>query len=61
MIKVNEDDTLLTAFKRMRADDVSQLPVMNENNLVGIVDEEDIMLSVYRNEQLFLSPLAPSW
>ena len=58
MIKVNEDDTLLTAFKRMRADDVSQLPVMNEHNLVGIVDEEDIMLSVYRNEQLFSQPVS---
>ena len=58
MIKVNEEDTLLTAFKRMRADDVSQLPVMRENKLVGIVDEEDLMLNVYRNEPLFSKPVS---
>ena len=58
MIKVSEQDTLLTAFKRMRAGDVSQLPVMNENQLVGIVDEEDILLNVFRQEQLFSQPVS---
>ncbi|MAI41701.1 MAG: cystathionine beta-synthase [Gammaproteobacteria bacterium] len=58
MIKVSEQDTLLTAFKRMRAGDVSQLPVMNENQLVGIVDEEDILLNVFRKEQLFSQPVS---
>ena len=58
MIKVGEQDTLLTAFKRMRAGDVSQLPVMNNNQLVGIVDEEDILLRTYKNEQLFSQPVS---
>ena len=31
VISVGPDDTLLTAFKRMRGADVSQVPVVDEN------------------------------
>ena len=38
VISVRPDDTLLTAFQRMRLADVSQLPVMGEDGkVVGIV------------------------
>lgn len=37
------DDSLDSAFKRMRANDVSQLPVISEGRLVGILDESDIV------------------
>src|SRR5262249_51848695 len=37
------EDTLLTAYHRMRSADVSQLPVLVERRLVGIVDESDIL------------------
>jgi cystathionine beta-synthase len=40
---VGPDDTLLTAYGRMRRGDVSQLPVLDEGRLVGIVDESDIL------------------
>jgi len=43
---VGPDDTLLTAFGRMRRADVSQLPVLEEGRLVGIVDEGDILARV---------------
>ncbi|NBB52977.1 pyridoxal-phosphate dependent enzyme [Rhizobium sp. CRIBSB] len=36
-------DTLDTAFKRMRGADVSQLPVIQDGRLVGILDESDIV------------------
>ena len=43
---VGPDDTLLTAYGRMRRADVSQLPVLEEGKLVGILDESDILSAV---------------
>lgn len=40
---VGPDDTLLTAYGRMRRGDVSQLPVLENGRLVGIIDEGDIL------------------
>ncbi|HZH06318.1 MAG TPA: cystathionine beta-synthase, partial [Lautropia sp.] len=40
---VGPDDTLLTAYNRMRQADISQLPVMQDNRLVGILDDSDIV------------------
>src|SRR6202043_4099458 len=45
-VTVGPEDTLLTAYNRMRAADVSQLPVLREGRLVGIVDESDILAGV---------------
>ncbi len=42
-VTVGPEDTLLTAYHRMRAADVSQLPVLVERKLVGIIDESDIL------------------
>ncbi|HEY4943896.1 MAG TPA: pyridoxal-phosphate dependent enzyme [Rhizomicrobium sp.] len=42
-VTVGPEDTLLTAYNRMRSADVSQLPVLVERQLVGIVDESDIL------------------
>ena len=36
-------DTLDTAFKRMRGADVSQLPIIQDGRLIGILDESDIV------------------
>jgi cystathionine beta-synthase len=53
MVSVSAQDSLLTAFKRMRSADVSQLPVMDGCHLLGLIDEEDVLSHVYKNEQLF--------
>jgi cystathionine beta-synthase len=45
-VSVSPDDTLLTAYGRMRGADVSQLPVLDNDRLVGILDESDILASV---------------
>ena len=37
---------LLNAYGRMRRSDVSQLPVLDNGKLVGIVDESDILAKV---------------
>jgi cystathionine beta-synthase len=42
-VTVGPDDTLLTAYNRMRAADISQLPVMQDDRLVGILDDSDIV------------------
>src|SRR5882724_3188461 len=43
---VGPNDTLLTAYGRMRRGDVSQLPVLENGKLIGIVDEGDILEKV---------------
>jgi cystathionine beta-synthase len=43
VVVIGPDDTLDTAFKRMKGADVSQLPVISDGRLVGILDESDIV------------------
>ena len=43
VVVIGPEDTLDTAFKRMKGADVSQLPVIEGGRLVGIVDESDIV------------------
>lgn len=45
-VTVGPADTLDTAYKRMRVADVSQLPVMDDGRLIGLVDEGDILEAV---------------
>ena len=54
VITVGPTDTLLTAFKRMRDADVSQLPVVDQSGRsIGIVDESDILVKVHRDSTHF--------
>jgi cystathionine beta-synthase len=54
VISVGPNDTMLTAFKRMRSADVSQLPVLNgEGRAVGIIDESDLLVKVHRDPLQF--------
>ncbi|OGA61578.1 MAG: cystathionine beta-synthase [Betaproteobacteria bacterium RIFCSPLOWO2_12_FULL_65_14] len=50
---VNADETVNAAYQRMKLYDVSQLPVLREGRIVGIVTEEDILLEVYENPEHF--------
>jgi cystathionine beta-synthase len=45
-VVVHSDDTLRTAFVRMRAADLSQLPVVDGDRVVGLVDESDMLGAV---------------
>lgn len=42
-VEVGPDDNLRAAFARMRAADVSQLPVTQGERIVGLIDESDIL------------------
>ncbi|HEY1770717.1 MAG TPA: pyridoxal-phosphate dependent enzyme [Chthoniobacterales bacterium] len=54
VITVGPDDTLLTAFKRMRTSDVSQLPVVDAGGrALGILDESDLLVKVHRDPAKF--------
>jgi len=46
VVTVAPTDTLLTAFNRMRSADLGQLPVIEHGQLVGIIDESDLLLHV---------------
>jgi len=54
---VGADETVLAAYQRMKLYDVSQLPVMRDSRIVGIVDEEDILMEVIDNPGHFDEPV----
>jgi cystathionine beta-synthase len=54
---LSADETVLAAYHRMKLYDVSQLPVMKDGRIVGIVDEEDILLEVVDNPGHFAEPV----
>ena len=54
---VNADETVNAAYQRMKLYDVSQLPVLKDGRIVGIVTEEDILLEVYDNPEHFREPV----
>jgi cystathionine beta-synthase len=58
VVSVGSQDTLLTAFARMRAADVSQLPVLDGKQLVGVIDESDLLLSVHADPARFRSTVS---
>jgi cystathionine beta-synthase len=43
VVTVSPSDTLLTAFNRMRSADLGQLPVIDNGQLAGIIDESDLL------------------
>ena len=51
-------DALTVAYQRMKLYDVSQLPVMQDDQIVGIVDESDVLMHVYGDESRFRDPVA---
>src|SRR5216110_121418 len=54
---VSADEKVLAAYQRMKLYDVSQLPVLRDGRIVGIVDEEDILAEVYDNPEHFNEPV----
>jgi cystathionine beta-synthase len=54
---VNADETVHAAYQRMKLYDVSQLPVLKDGKIVGIVTEEDILFQVYDPPEHFQEPV----
>ncbi len=56
-ITVNATETVMAAYRRMKLYDVSQVPVLQDKRIVGIVDEEDILMEVIANPAHFAEPV----
>jgi cystathionine beta-synthase len=50
-------DTLLLAYRRMKLFDVSQIPVMQGEKVIGILDESDLLLHVHAEPARFKDPV----
>jgi cystathionine beta-synthase len=57
VVTVGPSDTLLTAYNRMRIADVSQVPVLDQGKLVGLLDESDVLVRVQDGVGSFREPV----
>jgi cystathionine beta-synthase len=58
VVTVGRGDTLLTAYGRFKLYDVSQLPVLEGDRIVGIIDESDVLHAVYGDDTRFREKVA---
>ena len=57
-VVVRSDEPLTNAYRRMKLYDVSQLPVVDDDELVGIIDESDVLMAVYEDHDRFQDPVS---
>ena len=56
-VSIGPDDMLSTALARMKLYDFQQLPVLEGDRVVGIIDESDILMAVYHDADRFRDPV----
>jgi cystathionine beta-synthase len=56
-ITVGPDEPLANAYGRMKLYDVSQLPVIADGHIVGILDESDLLIAVAQGGKDFNQPV----
>jgi len=56
-VVIGPDDLLVTAYQRMKLYEISQLPVMEGDRIVGILDESDVLMHVYGDQSRFRDPV----
>jgi len=56
-VTIGPDEPLANAYTRMKLYDVSQLPVVEEDRLLGIIDESDLLLAVVESSERFGDPV----
>ncbi|MEO8004256.1 MAG: pyridoxal-phosphate dependent enzyme [Betaproteobacteria bacterium] len=52
-VTIAPDDKLMTAYARMKLYDISQLPVLENGKVVGIIDEWDLLMASQENPAHF--------
>ncbi len=57
VVYLEPQDPLTIAYTRMRLYDVSQLPVLENGKLVGIMDESDLLLAATQERRAFDQPV----
>ena len=58
VVSVGPKDSLLQAYKQMKLYDISQLPVLDEDRIVGMLDESDLLYAVLENKDMFSKPVS---
>lgn len=53
VVSIKIDESVQIAHTRMKMHDVSQLPVLDGNELVGVVDEEDLLMALNQRPGVF--------
>jgi cystathionine beta-synthase len=56
-VYVVPDDPLNTAYARMKLYDLSQLPVLEGDHVVGVIDESDLLVAVVDDPSRFSDPV----
>lgn len=57
-VTVGPDEPLANAYTRMKLYDVSQLPVIENGRIVGILDESDLLMAVVGTPDCFVKPVS---
>ncbi|WP_104986498.1 pyridoxal-phosphate dependent enzyme [Sorangium cellulosum] len=57
VVTVQRGDALLVAYARMKLYDVSQLPVLEDGKIVGLLDESDLLLAAVDDASRFQQPV----
>ena len=56
-VSIAPDDMLMTALARMKLYDFQQLPVLEGDKVIGIIDESDILMAVHADADRFREPV----
>ncbi|MCM2324322.1 MAG: pyridoxal-phosphate dependent enzyme [Oligoflexia bacterium] len=56
-VSITPDETLQAAYRKMRLYDISQLPVLEEQRLVGLIDESDLLTALHARADAFSQPI----
>jgi len=57
-IVIGPTESIQSAYARMKAYDVSQLPVVDGEKIVGILDESDLLMAIYKDSSKFKAPVS---
>jgi len=57
-VTIRPDRPLEEAYKQMKLYDISQLPVVENDRIVGILDEEDLLMKVYDDHGEFVGTVS---
>lgn len=57
VIVAKPEETLLDVYTKMKSHDISQIPVMARNEIIGLIDETDVLLAVVGNPAGFNMPV----
>jgi cystathionine beta-synthase len=57
VVSIAPDDKLMTAYARMKLYDISQIPVLDGDKVIGLIDEYDLLAAVQDNPAKFREPV----